>query len=523
MLFLERTVYSYVAVIGVDGMGNFNKNADTPNIDEIFKDGAVTYNALSMNPTISAENWGAMLLGANPTVHKLTNGIVSRNEYTNNELPSVFTIIRKAMPGAYLASCSNWNPINHGIIEHDIDVDFYTNPSDIDLCADIENCVAKKPTFLFVQFDNVDGAGHKNNYGSQKHIEQIEITDKLIGRIADAYKNAGIFEDTLFIVTADHGGYIHSHGGYHDTEKYVFLAARGKGINKSNIKTAQTKDISAIVLYALGIDSPEYDIMGYSSQIPDGLFPEVSGKYYIPEKVNYNPDDRKTPELNSEKGLFSFIPKDRVKLACFFDNNLDDATGNYSFKEQGLVKFYTNGIYGENGEFGVTGCASCADIKFDNSFSISMWLKIDPTMCEDLCVAGTRDWTSEERYVPGFNILMHATDTSVYLSDDSEHRTEIVTAFKEGIKDGWVHIIYSFDFENLQLKVYNNFELVHNITVGDWTPNAFNGLDFTIGDDASKKQNKECINALFNMDDLFIFDGVISKEDVQNLKKYYNF
>ena len=48
-------------------------------------------------------------------------------------------------------------------------------------------------------------------------------------------------------------------------------------------------------------------------------------------------------------------------------------------------------------------------------------------------------------------------------------------------------------------------------------------LDFTIGDDASKKQNKECLNALFNMDDLFVFESSFSEEDVQNLKKYYNF
>jgi len=49
--------YEHVIVIGVDGMGNFNRDTDTPNFDRIFDHGAVTYNCLSMVPTISAQNW----------------------------------------------------------------------------------------------------------------------------------------------------------------------------------------------------------------------------------------------------------------------------------------------------------------------------------------------------------------------------------------------------------------------------------------------------------------------------------
>ena len=38
--------YKYVAVIGIDGMGKFNSQTDTPNLDKIFEKGD-TCSALS--------------------------------------------------------------------------------------------------------------------------------------------------------------------------------------------------------------------------------------------------------------------------------------------------------------------------------------------------------------------------------------------------------------------------------------------------------------------------------------------
>ena len=55
--------YSHVIVVGVDGAGSRFKDADTPNFDHIFENSAVTYNALSSKPTISAECWGSTLIG----------------------------------------------------------------------------------------------------------------------------------------------------------------------------------------------------------------------------------------------------------------------------------------------------------------------------------------------------------------------------------------------------------------------------------------------------------------------------
>ena len=278
--------YSHVIVVGVDGAGAFVRNADTPNFDRIFQNGAVTYDALASKPTISAECWGSMLLGVGPEVHKLTNSIVSTTPYpTDSPFPSLFRRIRAAMPEAKLGSFCDWNPITYGIVENNLDV---TNATarDAQLTPMICDYIREsKPEFLFVQFDSVDGAGHANGYGTAAHLQRIHEVDVLINRIYEAAAEAGILQDTLFMVIADHGGANTpegkgTHGGWSDAEKYVTFAAAGKTVQQGTVGTMNIRDLAAIVLYALGLEMPAFAEDGWTSQIPAGIFADPAiGEY----------------------------------------------------------------------------------------------------------------------------------------------------------------------------------------------------------------------------------------------------
>lgn len=277
--------YSHVIVIGIDGAGSWIKDADTPNFDRIFKNGAFTHKALSSNPTISAECWGSMLIGTGPEIHKLTNGIVSSVPYdVTSPFPSLFRRIREAFPDAVLGSYCDWNPITYGIVENNIGVSHAT-ANDTELTPIVCDYIIKnKPDFLFIHFDSVDGAGHGSGYGLPAFIKRIHEVDELIDDVYSAVEKAEMIEDTLFIVIADHGGTNDenckgSHGGWTDEEKYVTFAAIGKGINNTEIEEMNIRDLAAIVLYALGIKSPDFDENGWTSQIPEGLFADYQGNY----------------------------------------------------------------------------------------------------------------------------------------------------------------------------------------------------------------------------------------------------
>jgi len=208
----------------------------------------------------------------------LTNDSLAKFERTGStEYPSIFTIVHKNMPEAKLASVCNWSPINFGIIEKDIGVD-KINPGDDAavtdaLCGYFND--GNDPALLFVQFDSVDGAGHEYGRESQQYADQIKIVDGYIGRIYDSMGSNGLLKDTLFIVVADHGHTAGGgHGGLSYDEAHVMLAVSGKTVKSQADMTYTTRnrDVSAIALYALGIQQPSY----MTAVVPGNLFTDVN-------------------------------------------------------------------------------------------------------------------------------------------------------------------------------------------------------------------------------------------------------
>ena len=273
---MAKRKFRHVIVAGIDGAGSFALQAETPNMDSIFKNGAKTFRALASNPTVSGECWGSMFTGTAPDVHKMTNSIVSSVEYDlDSPYPSVFRRIKEAYPQVKMASFCNWSPINFGMVEHNLGVDFDTGKDD-ELAAGIAEYIkANKPDFMFIQFDSVDGAGHSSGYGSPGHLAQISVVDGYVGGIYNAVTDAGMADDTLFIAIADHGGTPDTgggrHGGWTDAEKTVFFQAAGKGVCTGEIPQMNIRDLAAVILYAFGIDIPAIT--------PGGLDGENTGKF----------------------------------------------------------------------------------------------------------------------------------------------------------------------------------------------------------------------------------------------------
>ena len=273
--------YDHVFIIGVDGAGAAFNKTETPSFDAIFADGAVRYDCVSEYVTISAQNWGSILLGVSYDTHGLTNDICKRNERNTKEdsLGSVFRYTREAYPDAELVSFNNWSNINKGIIENDIGVNKINEDYDSLLTDTIVDYIysGNEPTLMFVQLDDVDHAAHTYGGFSDNYYQAVRTADGYIGRIYNALDENGLMENGLFIVVADHGETDDGHGGTTVEESSVTVAITGKSVNNITLpEGTRNRDVAAIALHALGVEAPDH----MTAIVPYGLFGEEKDKDY---------------------------------------------------------------------------------------------------------------------------------------------------------------------------------------------------------------------------------------------------
>lgn len=506
---MEHHVYDRVYIIGVDGAGNFFTKTDTPNIDRIFADGAYNHNTVTAEPTISAQCWGSLLHGVTPQAHRFTNGLVGDFPVPENHpYPSIFKEARKAFPDAALASVSNWNPINTGIIEQGLGV-YEDTGSDEEVCEKVCAAIKEKdPKLLFVQFDSVDGAGHAHVYGSKPYLEQITYVDSLIGKIYDTALSCGTLDNTLIIVTADHGGAGTDHGGSTDGERLISYFVSGESVVPGEFGYAEIRDTAAITAFALGFEQPEC----WSSRIPDGLF-EDGVSFERPSEAAKDGTKRysgrknlPTPE-KSGKRLGDFLRMEGMRCYFPFDKNADDAAGKCITSVNGKI-YYPEGFYGSGAK--LDDCIiNCSDINAGtDNYTFAVWIK--------------KDFAGGDKRLDIFSTMKDETDTGLAFYIIGDELYHVIGTGGENVvykhrlpanyTGNWFHFICSYDRSPDELCYYYDFTLETDWYSDKKLPKqlALDGHKTTAGGYSP-----------LTLDDLIVFDHKLSDHEIDDLERYY--
>jgi arylsulfatase A-like enzyme len=86
----------------------------------------------------------------------------------------------------------------------------------------------------------------------------LERIDACIGKVIQAVKDAGIYNETIIILSADHGGINKGHGGMTLEELQTPFIVCGKNV-KSNYQLKQPMmqfDTAATIAYIFGLKRP---------------------------------------------------------------------------------------------------------------------------------------------------------------------------------------------------------------------------------------------------------------------------
>jgi hypothetical protein len=263
----QHTPTAHFIVIGIDGMSPDGiNNAPTPNLDWMMQNGAYTLTARAVLPTSSSTNWASMLMAAGPEQHGVTSNNWERDDYvlppvvtgTEDIFPTIFDAIRKQLPTAETGAIYHWDGFGRLFEKSAVNYDKHIDSEQGTTDEAGRYILDKKPKFLFVHLDHVDGAGHGAGHGTPEYYQAVARADSLIGQIIQATKDAGIFEQTVFLVTSDHGGIGTGHGGETPDEILIPFILSGPGVKKGYKipHPVYTYDNAATVAFALGIELP---------------------------------------------------------------------------------------------------------------------------------------------------------------------------------------------------------------------------------------------------------------------------
>ncbi|WP_217637572.1 alkaline phosphatase family protein [Cellulophaga baltica] len=258
---------NHVIVIGFDGLSPDGlKNANTPTFDRLIKEGSSTMHARAVLPSSSSPNWASMIMGAGPEQHGITSNAWDRDNLTLPAVtqseqfifPTIFQLVADQRDSAEVGAIYHWGGFGRLFEKDAVNYDIHSITEEETAVIASNYITDKRLDFTFIHFDHIDHAGHEYGHGSLAYYASVEKADSLLGELMESLSESRMAENTLVIISADHGGVGKGHGGESLQEVEIPFILWGKGIKKNyNIKyPVYQYDNAATVAFAMDIKTP---------------------------------------------------------------------------------------------------------------------------------------------------------------------------------------------------------------------------------------------------------------------------
>lgn len=254
----------HVVIIGIDGLSPDGlKRAATPNIDRLIREGAVSWTARAVMPTSSSSNWASMIMGAGPEQHGITSNEWQPDKFSiaptakgpGGIFPTMFALVREQRPQARSAAFYDWEGFGRLMEPGIAAAQKHVKGPEAAAKATADWIREHRPHLCFLQLDHVDGAGHKSGWISANYDRAVELADRLVGEVLAALESAGIRNQTVVIISSDHGGLGTKHGGETMAEIEIPLVLSGPGVRRGHTIEGPVNvfDVAPTVIRLLGL------------------------------------------------------------------------------------------------------------------------------------------------------------------------------------------------------------------------------------------------------------------------------
>jgi predicted AlkP superfamily pyrophosphatase or phosphodiesterase len=246
-------------ILSIDGLRpDAISLAPMPNLTALMQSGAFSLSAQTVFPSVTLVSHSSMLSGLCPSKHGV---------YWNDYLPELgyaqgtdlFDIAHAAGIRTYmyvgkekLRQITEPSSLDHFVFVNDRDTVL------------MERLLAEFPQdfgVLFIHFAITDGMGHVYGWLSPEQLSVIRRADEALGLLLAELNARNLRNETLIIISADHGGHDTTHGSSLPEDMTIPWVAAGPGIQPKTLTSLfHTMDTAATAAFALGLPIPgEWD------------------------------------------------------------------------------------------------------------------------------------------------------------------------------------------------------------------------------------------------------------------------
>ena len=245
-----------VLILSIDGLRpDAIALAPMPNLMALMQTSAYSLTAQTIYPSVTLPSHSSMLGGVCPNKHGVDwNDYIPENGYAiGNDL---FDIAHAA--GLQTAMFVGKEKLRQVTEPASTDIFQFINDRDLVIT---ENLIANFPAdfrLMFIHFATTDDMGHVYGWLSGEQLSVIYRADQALGKILAELDARGLRNETLIIITADHGGHEDFHGTRLPEDMTIPWIASGAGIQPKQLTSQVTTiDTATTAAYALGLSIPQ--------------------------------------------------------------------------------------------------------------------------------------------------------------------------------------------------------------------------------------------------------------------------
>jgi predicted AlkP superfamily pyrophosphatase or phosphodiesterase len=257
--YTAQPVIKRVVILSIDGLRpDAIELAPMPNLLELMKTSAYSLTAQTTRPSATLPTHASMLTGQCPSKHGVDwNDYIPENGVAQGT--DLFDLAHAA--GMKTVMYVGKEKLRQVTDAASIDTFVFINDRDKVI---MQNLLADFPRdfgVLFIHFATTDAMGGVYGWLSPEQFSVIFRADEAIGELLTALDSYGLRDETLLIITADHGGHGTTHGSSKPEDMTIPWIVSGPGIQTGELTSiVHTMDTAATAAYALGLPIPtEWD------------------------------------------------------------------------------------------------------------------------------------------------------------------------------------------------------------------------------------------------------------------------